>query len=248
MQWQFDRTTVSVPCVPEIVKAQSVTPQTTKYRYRTVISDQWIHWKFKKKSGHSNITFVNIWKLKLTKVNNVKNNCTVGELWLPLLSSLLSFPISLGAVEHFMEPFLVHIIWSWSYNYNQVDDFSDPSSPFQNPVALPVKTAAAEEHPLHGPLLHPHPQHRHHHQHHHCHHHGPIRVPKNACFRENFPKYGRVRRLIPKPPPQNRLFNPNFTFHVSKSHKTLGWVGFKDLGKFSQKREIFLESFFWGLP
>ena len=31
-----------------IEKAQSVTPQTTKYRYRTVISDQWIHWKLKK--------------------------------------------------------------------------------------------------------------------------------------------------------------------------------------------------------
>ena len=24
------------------------------------ISDQWIHWKFEKKSGHSDITFVNI--------------------------------------------------------------------------------------------------------------------------------------------------------------------------------------------
>ena len=32
-------------------KRSIVTPQTTKYRYRTVISDQWINWKFKKKVG-----------------------------------------------------------------------------------------------------------------------------------------------------------------------------------------------------
>ena len=46
--------------LPKIEKAQSVTPQTTKYRYGTVISDQWIHWKFEKKSFHSNINLVNI--------------------------------------------------------------------------------------------------------------------------------------------------------------------------------------------
>ena len=57
---KWHRTTVCEQLLPEIEKDQSVTPQTTKYRYRTVISDQWIHWKFKKKSFHSNITFVNI--------------------------------------------------------------------------------------------------------------------------------------------------------------------------------------------
>ena len=57
---KWHRTTVCEQLLPEIEKAQSVAPQTTKYRYRTVISDQWIHWKFKKKSFHSNITFVNI--------------------------------------------------------------------------------------------------------------------------------------------------------------------------------------------
>ena len=37
------RTTVCEQLLPEIEKAQSVAPQTIKYRYRTVISDQWIH-------------------------------------------------------------------------------------------------------------------------------------------------------------------------------------------------------------
>ena len=57
---KWHRTTVCEQLLPEIEKAQSVTPQTSKFRYRRVISDQWIHWKFKKKSFHSNITFVNI--------------------------------------------------------------------------------------------------------------------------------------------------------------------------------------------
>ena len=48
---KWHRTTVCEQLLPETGKAQSVTPQTTKYRYRTVISDQWIHWKFEKKSG-----------------------------------------------------------------------------------------------------------------------------------------------------------------------------------------------------
>ena len=43
---KWHRTTVCEQLLPEIEKAQSVAPQTTKYRYRTVISDQWIHWKF----------------------------------------------------------------------------------------------------------------------------------------------------------------------------------------------------------
>ena len=57
---KWHRTAVCEQLLPEIEKAESVTPQTSKFRYRRVISDQWIHWKFKKKSFHSNITFVNI--------------------------------------------------------------------------------------------------------------------------------------------------------------------------------------------
>ena len=65
--------------LPKIEKAQSVTPQTTKYRYGTVISDQWIHWKFEKKSFHSNINLVNI--------------CAFSQLFLllPLENTLVSF-------------------------------------------------------------------------------------------------------------------------------------------------------------
>ena len=38
---KWHRTTVCEQLLPEIGKAQSVTPQTTKYKYRTVISDQY---------------------------------------------------------------------------------------------------------------------------------------------------------------------------------------------------------------
>ena len=40
---KWHRTTVCEQLLPEIEKAQSVTPQTTKYRYRAVIFNRWIH-------------------------------------------------------------------------------------------------------------------------------------------------------------------------------------------------------------
>ena len=43
---KWHRTAVCEQLLPEIEKAESVTPQTSKFRYRRVISDQWIHWKF----------------------------------------------------------------------------------------------------------------------------------------------------------------------------------------------------------
>ena len=44
--------------LPQTEKAQSVNPQTTKYRYRRGTFKQRNHWKSKKKLGPSNITFV----------------------------------------------------------------------------------------------------------------------------------------------------------------------------------------------
>ena len=70
------------------------------------------------------------------------------------------------------------------------------------------------------------------------------RAKKNSFLGENFPKYGWVGWLIPKPaqtlqitPKTNHLFfYPNFTFRVPKSYKNPGVGGwFKDLGKFSKK-------------
>ena len=55
-------------------------------------------------------------------------------------------------------------------------------------------------------------------------------APKNKSFFcwGNFPKYGWVWWLIPKPAPKNKItpkiafFDPNFTLHFPKSHKNPG--------------------------
>ena len=54
---KWHRSTLFLQLLPQTEKAQLVTPQTTKYRYRRVTFKQWMHWKSKKKSFHSNITF-----------------------------------------------------------------------------------------------------------------------------------------------------------------------------------------------
>ena len=81
--------TVCQQLLPEIEKAQSVTPQTTKFRYRTVISDQWIHGKFKKNRYSATLLlsiFANIDKsnvavaplfFKLSMVPMVGNDCPI---------------------------------------------------------------------------------------------------------------------------------------------------------------------------
>ena len=47
---------------------------------------------------------------------------------------------------------------------------------------------------------------------------------------------------IPPNHPENRLFDPNFTFGVPKSHKNPGMGGFTDLGKIPPK----IGFVFWG--
>ena len=75
----WHRTTVCEQLLPETEKAQSVTPQTTKYRYRTVISAQWIHWKFDKKVGPQRHYFCQYLR-KLTKVMSLWPNGNMKEM------------------------------------------------------------------------------------------------------------------------------------------------------------------------
>ena len=56
----------------------------------------------------------------------------------------------------------------------------------------------------------------------------------------NRPKHPQITLQMPF------FIDPKFTFHVLKSHKILGWVGFKDLGKFSQKKDTFFGEVFFG--